>query len=63
MSQAKIDLIDDFGNEIGIYEIACKIGHFDKYCRWLIDGMIEGIASGILKGDAPDDCLAHFGLI
>ena len=58
-----LNLIDDFGSEIGIYEIACNGDHFIRFIRFIMDGKWEGISSHVLSGNIDEDSLIHFGLI
>jgi hypothetical protein len=59
----RVNLIDDFGNEIRPV-LDLNAATVFRFIRFALDGAIEGIASGVIKGgDADESSLKYFGLV
>jgi hypothetical protein len=52
---------DDFGNEI--HPVNMSVDAMNRFFRFFLDGMIEGISDGVLTGNADDSAMRFFGLI
>ena len=55
------NIVDDFGNECN--PVWLSIDAMNRFFRFFLDGMIEGISEGHLEGKADDDAMRFFGLI
>jgi len=55
------NIVDDFGNECNPFWLSIEA--MNLFIRFILDGMIEGIADGQLSGNADADAMRFFGLI